>query len=140
MDYDYSLTNKPNLTKLRDYLASLPDDYENFEMKRFAENHAKAANANPETGCGTPACMVGHGPAAGIPIEHDRVIEFGSLYWDIYSIDKLISCDYLWMFAFDGSWPSSLPEAITRLTMVIEERVPDTWDYDDRFADMVEAA
>ena len=67
MDYDYSLTNKENLTKLRDYLAALPDDYENLEMSCFAKNSSIAAKSTPETGCGTPACMVGHGPAAGIP-------------------------------------------------------------------------
>ena len=50
MTYDYSKTNKANLTKLRDYLAALPKDYENLEMSCFAKNSSIAAKINPRNG------------------------------------------------------------------------------------------
>lgn len=60
--------NINNLTILRDYLERLPEDYKDFEMLDFLVNDTKALTyaRTGEFPCGTPACAIGHGIAAGI--------------------------------------------------------------------------
>lgn len=65
-------SQRANLRKLADYLESLPEDYRHFDMHDYMGNDASAAaleyarkNGGVEQ-CGTVACAVGHGPAAGI--------------------------------------------------------------------------
>ncbi len=61
-----------NLLRLARYLRGLPADYAQFEMLYFAsitdgEFETQPDEAYDVTGsCGTVACAVGHGPAAGI--------------------------------------------------------------------------
>lgn len=66
-------TQRKNLAKLADYLESLPRRYRHFEMRDFTglpegdERLIEYARHNGGVGkCGTVACAVGHGPAAGI--------------------------------------------------------------------------
>ena len=65
--------NVENCTRLAKYLESLPEDYEDFGMSDFilheidtdaVVNYAKHNGGVSK--CGTAACAVGHGPAAGI--------------------------------------------------------------------------
>ena len=142
MTYDYTKTNKENLTKLRDYLAALPDDYQNLEMSCFAIAEHIAANATPETGCNTPACAVAHGPAAGIRMSKRYCYNTGMYDFARYARDNFINlagdAGDLFRFAFSGNWPDSLAEVICRLTMIIEERVPGCWRYYSRFVEIEE--
>ena len=69
--------HRDNLLKLADYLATLPDDYEQFDMTEYmAERDGtywEALNIYERSKpvCGTVACAVGHGPAAGIRVYDD---------------------------------------------------------------------
>jgi hypothetical protein len=70
--------HRNNLLKLADYLESLPENYGHFDMFRYASHQGDcdlpqdvnimAATAPQDflSNCGTVACAVGHGPAAGI--------------------------------------------------------------------------
>lgn len=70
--------NRSNCKKLAAYLDTLPDNYANFDMGAFfvptdmvrMEQHLQG-NA-PLHECGTVACAIGHGPAAGIPFPEDN--------------------------------------------------------------------
>lgn len=90
-----------NLKKLGDYLVSLPIDYLHFGMETFfydptqstdyfgwslkppEDDSAEMQNSLMLTGkeipCGTIACAIGHGPAAGIAFTKDDV------FWSDYS-------------------------------------------------------
>ena len=64
--------NRENLEKLASYLENLPEDYQHFGMRSYLNPTDLSAlikyaeqNGGVHT-CGTAACAVGHGPAAGI--------------------------------------------------------------------------
>ena len=69
-----------NLRKLANFLLSLPEDYRHFDMETYYYNPDQsdssevgemlAASHLLNSPCGTIACALGHGPAAGIPV-HD---------------------------------------------------------------------
>src|SRR5688500_13801651 len=81
-----------NLARLADYLSRLPRDYRHFAMQDFLvvpsgpdflgpvrarcveAEYARTGSTEGWT-CGTAACALGHGPAAGIPL---RFEEFNS--------------------------------------------------------------
>jgi len=94
--------NRDNLEKLASYLEALPVDYNHFHMNvylvddEFYHNHADEA---PLAGtCGTVACAVGHGPAAGIA-------PLGCLeWWSDYArrVFDLTHREHYW--CFDGNW------------------------------------
>ena len=135
LDYTLSDVQRANLTTLRDYLANPPHAVELW-MQYWAWDERRAQCATPAHPCGTPACVVGHGPAAGIPMLPE---DLGSFYH--YSCRAFIALHHLGarFFAFGTSWPDSIPEAVARLTMVLDGTVPAEWDYDDRYAKTVAA-
>jgi hypothetical protein len=136
-DIDLSLvTNemRANLAKLANYLDTLPDDYPHFEMATYLY-HQGPHSYNPERAlaegkddvylndCGTVACMVGHGPAAGIPIDRERdiyeehewneketeLVFVKRVNWDSYVERELIAGTdevnwSLFSFLFGGIW------------------------------------
>ncbi len=69
---------RQNLLKLATYLESLPKNYSHFDMFSFADHEGDCDLPIPPSAyaalkprafldnCGTVACAVGHGPAAGI--------------------------------------------------------------------------
>ena len=75
MTYRFSAANRANLERLADYLESLPRNYKHFDMKTFVNEYAPGADTDAiieyalhnggVNQCGTVACAVGHGPAAG---------------------------------------------------------------------------
>ena len=99
-----------NLEKLANYLLALPEDYEHFDMGNFyylegfdeftvpelrsANNYKELIKLNK---CGTAACAVGHGPAAGIPL-----LNFKS--WWSYSNKSFTGNDLEWAWCFGGEW------------------------------------
>lgn len=87
---------KQNCTILADYLESLPEDYRHFNMTRWMglppwdKDVARYARHNGGVAsCGTVACAVGHGPAAGLLFEPDELEWFGDevykVCWHEYS-------------------------------------------------------
>lgn len=112
--------HKANLTRLAEYLAQLPDDYEKFSMKAYCSTNdeygyiedddfgpdlAAAILANE---CGTVACALGHGPSAGItPTEDDNC-------WESYSENRfgLFWMSDGWAHCFGVEWAQD-PETNT---------------------------
>jgi hypothetical protein len=71
--------HKINLDKLATYLEALPADYREFDMRDFntkeGDEYAYHRSLDLDErvyGCGTAACAVGHGPAAGVRPYADR--------------------------------------------------------------------
>lgn len=97
---------RKNLLKLADYLESLPADYKHFDMSSYIEN-SKAAMYYAKTGrkgnqkivsCGTVACAVGHGPAAGISIKN-YVNSINVVDWSAYADEQFSGDDeFDWLF------------------------------------------
>ena len=99
-----------NLEKLANYLISLPEDYEHFSMESFY--YLKGVNDFTLPGlraekdykeliklnkCGTVACAVGHGPAAGIPLRNFKS-------WWSYSNKSFTNDNKEWEWCFGGGW------------------------------------
>lgn len=94
--------NRDNLEKLATYLEGLPADYDHFGMQTFLSQNGDDyhyADTAPTAGaCGTIACAVGHGPAAGIPAVG---LAEG---WNGYS-ERVFALDHnQWVWCFDGDW------------------------------------
>jgi hypothetical protein len=124
--------HRKNLLKLADYLESLPKDYKHFDMATFASHYGNhdlpmpsdvMAAKSPKAflaDCGTVACAVGHGPAAGIAVKPDELLAstFGGrkkvydVAWGQYSgrvfgVDptKIFSgSSRVFQFLFGGDW------------------------------------
>lgn len=62
---------RDNLKTLADYLISLPADYDHFDINTYFRTrelkHVSAKARLDYNECGSAACAIGHGPAAGIP-------------------------------------------------------------------------
>lgn len=109
--------NRENLEKLAAYLEALPPDYGSFRMDIFmseAGEHRLADGHDPYE-CGTVACAIGHGPAAGIPLNEEEIkilrsadgrIGFHHM-WEDYSdrvfFDSNVH-DLWWTWCFSGLW------------------------------------
>ena len=95
---------RANLTKLADYLCNLPDDYQHFNMSYFVSE------------CGTSACAVGHGPAAGIPLKKDD-------NWLTYSYENFCFSGAFWRYMFGSDWPNCPKAAAHRIWEVINREI-----------------
>lgn len=82
------------LVKLAAYLESLPVDYEHFGMALWFQGDDEEAEAQYAlknggvASCGTVACAVGHGPAAGILVPRSMVQrdgEYIDVDWGAYA-------------------------------------------------------
>ena len=125
---------RENLKKLVRFLEALPEDYDGVRMDRWAEDGMEAANATPEHPCGTPACLAGHGPGAGIPFISSEFGRFGSPLWERYTRRVFAREQDRRAFMMGVYWPDSIPEGIARIKLVLADKVPADWDYSDRFA------
>lgn len=110
--------HRENLAKLAAYLESLPADYSHFRMSVYytPDHHDWNDERDSFVPCGTAACAVGHGPAAGIGGPAlgsldgyaDQPIDSGfvaSTDWDDYSNTHLCPIDAeAWYFLFDSRW------------------------------------
>ena len=111
------MLNRDNLTKLARYLATLPDDYEAFDMELFfsgPSDYVEVDYARKNGGvdkCGAVACAVGHGPSAGILVPDHLIL--GGIYvsWSGYVREFFIetygrgaeaALAFGWMF--DDAW------------------------------------
>ena len=111
--------NVENCERLAAYLESLPEGYSNFDMSDFILNTGNledqidyAKNNGGVHKCGTAACAVGHGPAAGILFPEDKkywVPHTGAPAWFTYS-QLFINNSHgarsiaLWSWCFGGDW------------------------------------
>lgn len=125
--------NRENLEKLASYLESLPTGYKHFGMKTFVEQGGMSfeqADRSPMAGdCGTVACAVGHGPAAGIPpLPIDGDADCWGEDWFEYS-DRVFGLnDPEWTWCFSGSWQmidNTHHGAAKRIRHMLAHGVPD---------------
>lgn len=101
---------RARLEKLAAYLESLPENYRRFNMSSYIipNNGSKAVlNYARKNGgvaeCGTAACAVGHGPAAGI-LMPPRFTESGFPDWPGYSELFTGADSDLFDWLFSGVW------------------------------------
>lgn len=89
-DFDPTPEQRENLTTLADYLAALPEDYDRLEMRTYfrGANVPGSSSVDVEAGpeCGSCACAIGHGPAAGIPLGEEW-------YWYEYAQRVFGTCE-----------------------------------------------
>jgi len=148
LDHGIDSTRKANLLKLATYLRKL--DHEKFDMDKFYQYYddqqEELVPLNPEQleyhdgphHCGSVACAVGCGPAAGIP-----VVESDKDSWETYSGRVFIQSDVesnppnqflatrTWAFLFAGSWArldNTPTGAAERIEFVLENGLKDVWD------------
>lgn len=129
--------HRENLLKLADYLDTLPDDYKQFDMSEYMlvrdgdgdywETLDPYERSKPV--CGTVACAVGHGPAAGIRL-------YGDLDWTDYAervFGKMRCDDFQYMFGPEWLCYDNTPKgAASRIrTFVSLGRAPECWDFED---------
>jgi hypothetical protein len=110
---------RQNLLKLADYLDSLPPDYQHFDMLFYTEHfgecefdpdEAAAKGLQYLENCGTVACAVGHGPAAGVALnsnEKRRLAHWGTpgaIAWGEYSRRAFYSRPSEFAFLFASDW------------------------------------
>lgn len=118
---------RENLARLADYLDALPDDYDRFGMNNFyLDKHEDTvellkAKSGYEVPCGSCACAIGHGPAAGI-----RRHSSDGNCWDAYS-RRVFGGDYMEYdsageFMFGPFNPDCPKQAATRIREVLEGR------------------
>lgn len=132
--------HKDNLLKLAAYLETLPDDYEQFDMRAYMMEpdgddrrcwQSVDITEQSKPVCGTVACAVGHGPAAGIRIYRDTDWEdyadrvFGEFEEDFWGWD--------YMFCSEWAEHDNTPKgAAARIrTYVALGHAPSGWSFDD---------
>lgn len=103
---------RARLEKLAAYLEGLPKNYRHFEMRSYfgkyglvQVEYARKNGGLPK--CGTVACAVGHGPAAGILVP-SKFIANDCVDWNGYSglfVGDWNTTEYDW--CFDGSWANA---------------------------------
>ncbi len=74
-DFHPTSRQRDNLAKLAAYLEALPADYDKFKMNTYntdASGEEPDFSTRPVISCGSAACAIGHGPAAGIRVYDDR--------------------------------------------------------------------
>jgi len=123
-----------NLGLLADYLEKLPADYSHFDMGLFIgekdeygnpksdidhlyAEYAKKNGGVDQHGCGTVACAIGHGPAAGILFKkeelgkddlwddnEDEWVEVTTPFWHSYSGRFANIHSPMWNWLFGSEW------------------------------------
>lgn len=117
---------RENLKKLADYLAALPDDYKQFEMRAFSsENDDEGPPI--KVVCGTAGCAVGHGPNAGLSQKrHKNWLDYCDHYF-VYSESPAFD----WMFGGDWSTSDNTPQgAAERIYIYLATGLPS--DYEEQ--------
>lgn len=118
--------NRKNLTKLATYLEGLPLDYKHFDMWIFLATrdeedeydnwvtppldimgkYARENGGIAQFPCGTSACALGHGPAAGVLVPEEMLIG-DSVMWRVYG-GLFVECNDWhnseWEWCFSQEW------------------------------------
>lgn len=107
-----------NLDKLATYLEKLPLRYKHFDMTDYIGapdtpniifiDYAQHNGGLEKQPCGTVACAIGHGPAAGVymskALATDRSGWDMSPDWSTYSLRKFAPLGPEWDWMFDNNW------------------------------------
>lgn len=120
--------NRINLEKLARHLASLPADYEHFDMfdyARYEHPYTSGRSLYPDElstdpVCGTVACAAGHGPMAGIAARPDET-------WSNYErrVFDLTDAEWGWCFASEWRFVDNTPlGAAKRIRHLLLNGVP----------------
>lgn len=134
--------NVANLRRLADYLDSLPEGYEHFSMEVYYVDPKSARYSSKTTperaarlgmGCGTSACALGHGPAAGIvPVPNTGWGEYAFLFVGNHGFvdpQYYLPMSGLWSFLFSPNWyrptVNTPHQAAARIRYALEHGVPD---------------
>lgn len=124
--------NHENLETLANYLEALPAGYRHFSMWTYLSHYGRHDYFHPvdagvsEMECGTVACAVGHGPAAGLaalPGEN----------WEAYEqrVFGVTLAEWTWCFASSWGAIDNTPQgAAKRIRYMLELGVP--WDARDQ--------
>lgn len=146
--------NLKNLAELATYLESLPKDYTHFDMGTYfshpKDDYGEISRYAEENGglheCGTVACALGHGPAAGIlfpkrPSKLHEESPFWGLFcsengaffepsWENYS-RRFFICPILygpeWEWCFGGFWKNqdeAPAGAAARIRYILDGKKP----------------
>lgn len=128
IEFRPSQEQRDNLETLATYLGALPRNYTGFAMKTYygerspdgigAEYNVTELGDSPVPGCGSCACAIGHGPAAGMPIDHGK-----DWSWSGYS-ERVFGTSERWgvgafMFGMDN--PDDPQAASRRIFTVLAE-------------------
>jgi len=134
-----------NLARLAEYLEGLPADYAHFEMADFIlepkreELHRYALKNGGVQSCGTAACAVGHGPAAGIYVPEKFLRETG-VNWTLYTYEFFVPDDsgsnssVVFNYLFGGNWTyvdNTHRGAAARIRYFLDHGVPAYHNDDD---------
>lgn len=117
------------LETLAAHLESLPADYAQFNMRLYysGSDESRYARHNGGLRCGTVACALGHGPAAGI-LFPPRMLESGpnwNEYANLFTGDGWTGLNYDWLF-YD-SWDDVDPShygAAARIRYLLDKGRP----------------
>lgn len=139
---------RQNLTTLATYLDTLPKDYEHFNMASYmcvnhTDNFDQLKNYALLNGgvseCGTSACAVGHGPAAGLFFRENEFFEYedGHIYpnWSVYCRRAFIDDGFTtngvaWSFLFSSSWrhvDNTTRGAAARIRYFLDNGIPEEY-------------
>ena len=130
--------HRTNLTKLADYLAKLPADYQHFDMRDYNRTSSDGGYtlhlADRSYDCGTVACAVGHGPAAGVRVYGD--MGWGAYCARVFGIDRWVSRK-TFEYPFGSEWMvyDNTPQgAAARIRTYLDSGVPADWEEQRREA------
>lgn len=129
-----SAQQRLNLAQLSDFLRTQAPP-EQFRMQNFRQD-----NGTPDESytCGTIACAVGWGPAAGIaPLKLETWRKYATRCFGASQFVVEVGSGRLWNFLFSCDWRSAdvnTPEqAARRIAYFLEHGIPTEFSYDQIF-------
>ena len=142
-------SQRRNLDKLATYLEGLPEDYQHFDMlswlRSCGDDAAVIAYVRKNGGvdkCGTAACAVGHGPAAGVLFRTDDLF-CGDPDWPAYCrrfVPSRRSSEFYW--AFGSAWKyydNHHWGAAARVRFLLKHGKPPKWFGEDAGGEWLDA-
>ena len=98
-----NIEQRNNCIKLAKYLLTLPENYEQFDMKSYCSSTKPPQDLALEGyACGTTACALGYGPAAGVKPSFMHGRDFHEA-WGLYSLNMfgldIDTEDWDWCFS-----------------------------------------
>lgn len=129
---------RANLRKLAAYVLSLPEDYKPFNMRTYltvkglkgrAFEDSFPSQAKEALGahtCGTTACLLGHGPSAGI-LPTGAALQDWADYAAYFGCHPVGKTRPLWKWVFGGVWQECAPtieDAAMRVQYLLDYGIP----------------
>lgn len=129
--YNPTTNQRTKLRKLANYLLSLPEDYEKFDMGSFMDveygNKSSIGSINKNTlhTCGTSACALGHAPSI-FRVPKDCVDWWGLADYLFGLEDESEE----WMWCFSGGWDqvdNTHIGAAKRILWLLDKGLTEDW-------------